>query len=119
MASMNVIAADTEESALRQKELRRRNFTRALFSRQGQKLTDEEVLEVLNTPQGAHVDQMFTYAAVGTPDVVKNGVEEFAALTQVDEIITAHHCESGDARIRSLALLAQTMHLSPRETVLQ
>lgn len=119
MASMNVIAADTEESALRQKELRRRNFTRALFSRQGQKLSDEEVLEVLNTPQGAHVDQMFTYAAVGTPDVVRSGVQDFAALTQADEIITAHHCESGTARIRSLELLAQTMALTPRQPVLQ
>ena len=119
MASMNVIAADTEESALRQKELRRRNFTRALFSRQGQKLSDEEVIEVLNSPQGAHVDQMFTYAAVGTPDVVKAGVENFAALTQADEIITAHHCESGSARIRSLELLAQTMCLTPRQAVLQ
>jgi luciferase family oxidoreductase group 1 len=119
MASMNVIAADTEESAQRQKELRRRNFTRALFSRQGQKLSDEEVIEVLKTPQGAHVDQMFTYAAVGTPDVVKAGVEDFAALTQADEIITAHHCESGTARIRSLELLAQTMSLTPRQPVMQ
>jgi luciferase family oxidoreductase group 1 len=119
MASMNVIAADTEESALRQKELRRRNFTRALFSRQGQKLTDEEVLEVLNTPQGAHVDQMFTYAAVGTADVVKAGIEEFAELTQANEIITAHHCESGTARIRSLEILASATRLSPREPVLQ
>jgi luciferase family oxidoreductase group 1 len=119
MASMNVIAADTEESALRQKELRRRNFTRALFSRQGQKLSDEEVIEVLKTPQGAHVDQMFTYAAVGTPDVVKAGVEDFAALTQADEIITAHHCESGTARVRSLELLAQTMSLTPRQPVMQ
>jgi luciferase family oxidoreductase group 1 len=119
MASMNVIAADTEESALRQKELRRRNFTRALFSRQGQKLTDEEVLEVLNTPQGAHVDQMFTYAAVGTADVVKAGIDEFAELTQANEIITAHHCESGSARIRSLEILASAARLSPREPVLQ
>jgi alkanesulfonate monooxygenase SsuD/methylene tetrahydromethanopterin reductase-like flavin-dependent oxidoreductase (luciferase family) len=118
MASFNVIAADTQESALRQKELRRRNFTRALFSRQGQSLTDDEVAEVLNTPQGAHVDQMFTYAAVGTTDVVKAGIEEFAALTQANEIITAHHCESGNARIRSIELLAEATHLAPREPAL-
>jgi hypothetical protein len=51
--------------------------------------------------------------------VVKAGVEDFAALTQADEIITAHHCESGTARIRSLELLAQTMLLTPRQPVMQ
>ncbi|CAB4617562.1 unannotated protein [freshwater metagenome] len=74
-------------------------------------------MEVLNTPQGAHVDQMFTYAAVGTADVVKAGIDDFAALTQANEIITAHHCESGLARIRSLEILAHATALAPREPV--
>ena len=43
IASMSVIAADTEESASAQFERRKRSFARRIFGRPGQPLTDEQV----------------------------------------------------------------------------
>ena len=43
-------------------------LVRGLFGRPGAALTDEEVDAILRSPQGAQVDQMLTYTAVGTPD---------------------------------------------------
>jgi alkanesulfonate monooxygenase SsuD/methylene tetrahydromethanopterin reductase-like flavin-dependent oxidoreductase (luciferase family) len=106
MASINVIAADTDESAQAQLQIRRRSFTKGLYSRQGHTLTEEEIDQILNAPQGSHVDHMFTYSAVGTPDVVKQKVTEFQSVLQADEILTVHHCSSGSNRVRSLELLA-------------
>src|SRR4051812_11757417 len=71
IAAVNVIAADTESAAQGHFEHRRRTFARSLFSRPGHKLDDEELEFVLRSPQGAHVDQMLTYTALGTPDTVK------------------------------------------------
>src|SRR3954468_1850695 len=70
IAAVNVIAADTESAAQAHFEHRRRTFARSLFSRPGHKLNDEELEFVLRSPQGAHVDQMLTYTALGTPDAV-------------------------------------------------
>ena len=44
---------------------------RGLFSRPGSELTDEDVEALLRSAQGAHIDQMLTYTAVGTPDAVR------------------------------------------------
>ena len=106
MASINVIAADTDESAQTQLQVRRRSFTKGLYSRQGHTLTEDEIDQILNAPQGSHVDHMFTYAAVVTADIVKQKIDEFQAVIQANEIITVHHCSSGANRVRSLELLA-------------
>ena len=115
MASINVIAADTDESAQSQLQTRRRSFTRGLYSRQGHTLTDDQVEQLLNDPRGAHVDQMLTYSAVGTPEVVKTYVENFQSAINADEIITVHHCDSSDNRVRSLELLAEVSGLLIRQ----
>lgn len=80
IAGVNVIAADDDETAQRQLHLTRRARVRSLFRRGGQRLTDEEADEVLDSPQAMYVDQMMTYTAVGTPDVAKAFLDDFAAL---------------------------------------
>lgn len=112
MAAMGVIAADTQESAQRQFERRRRGFVRYRLSRPGMpKLTDDEVDAFLRTPQAASIDEMFTYSAVGTSNRVMSLVKEFQAATGVDEVITSHHAENTESRIRSLELLAEAAGL--------
>lgn len=114
MAAMGVIAADTEASALRQFERRRRGFVRHRISRPGMpRLTDEEVDAFLRTPQAASIDEIFTYSAVGTADRVISLVQEFQEATGVDEVITSHHAENTASRLRSLELLADAAGLTP------
>jgi luciferase family oxidoreductase group 1 len=111
IASMSIIAADTEESALAQLDRRKRSFARRIFGRPGNPLSDEQLEAVLNSPQASYLDEVFTYSAVGTPSMVKTKLDEFQALTQADEIITVHHADGTPSRLRSIELLAQVANL--------
>jgi luciferase family oxidoreductase group 1 len=108
IAAVNVLASDSREESQRQLEVRRRMLVRALFSRPGHTFTDEEVEVVLGSPQGAHIDQMLTYTAAGTADVVKAYLDEFRAHADADELILAHQGDSAAARLRSLEIVAET-----------
>jgi luciferase family oxidoreductase group 1 len=111
LAAVNVLAADTEDEARRQLELRRRTLVRALFSRPGQRLRDEDIDLVLGSPQGMHVDQMLTYTAAGTADAVKAYLDEFRAHADADELIVVHQGDTAASRLRSLELVAETAGL--------
>ncbi|MDQ3311174.1 MAG: LLM class flavin-dependent oxidoreductase [Actinomycetota bacterium] len=113
IAGVNVIAADDDETAQRQLHLTRRARVRSLFRRGGQRLTDEEADEVLDSPQAMYVDQMMTYTAVGTPDVANAFLDDFAALAGADELMVIHHGDSIEHRLRSLELLAKAADLTP------
>jgi luciferase family oxidoreductase group 1 len=108
IAAVNALASDDEAESQRQLEARRRMLVRALFSRPGHSFADEEVEAILRSPQGAHVDQMLTYTAAGTPEKVKAYLEEFRAHADADELIVAHQGDSAAARLRSLEIVAET-----------
>ena len=103
----NVVAADTEAEARRTLEASRRARVRNLFSRGQQRLNDDEVEAILRSPQAAHIDQMLTYSAVGTPDTVVAWLDEFQRDTGADELIVVHHATSVAGRLRSVELLAE------------
>lgn len=106
IAGVNVIAADTEDEARRQLEVRRRTVARVLFNRGGRRLDDDEVEALLRTPHARQLEQMFTYTALGTPETVGPYLDEFRAHAEADELIVAHQGDSVAARLRSLELLA-------------
>ena len=113
IAGVNVIAADDDETAQRQLHLTRRARVQSLFRRGGQqRLTDEEADQVLDSPQAMHVDQMMTYTAVGTPDVVTTYLDDFADLAGADELMVVHQGDSIERRLRSLELLAMAADLA-------
>lgn len=102
----SVIAADTEDDARRQFERRRRTFAKALFSPPGNRMTDEQAEELLSSPRGSYLNHVFRYSAVGTADDVVAKLDAFAEHTGANEIITAHHADRTESRVRSIALLA-------------
>lgn len=112
IAGVNVVAADTDAEARVHLEGTRRARVRNLFSRDDQPLTDAEVDSVLRSPQAAHIDQMLTYSAVGTPDSVVAYLDEFQRHTGADELIVVHHATSVAGRLRSVQLLAEAAGLS-------
>jgi len=111
IAALSVMAADTDEQAQVQLELRRRAWVRAMFGRGRAPLTEAQVDDILASPQSAMVDQMFTYTALGTMDQVREYVDGFQQHTQADEIMTVHQAVSAEFRLRSLELLAQAVDL--------
>jgi luciferase family oxidoreductase group 1 len=108
IAGVNVIAADTSAEARQQLQDSRRTRAVALFGR-GQSLTDEQADQLLAQGAAQHVDQMLTYAAVGTPAEVGGYLDGFLKTADADELIVAHQAPTTEARLRSVTLLAETM----------
>jgi luciferase family oxidoreductase group 1 len=108
IAGVGVIAAETAESAAEQLEAARRIRARAIFGR-GRRLSEEEIEGLLNAPEGAAVDEMLTYTAVGTAEVAAAYLAEFATTSDADELITVHYSDSVANRLRSVELLAAAM----------
>lgn len=106
MAAVNVIASDSDEDAERQFVDVRRARVGRFLARRGQELSDEQIDELMATPQGQQVAQMMHYSAVGTAETVARYVREFAHAAEVDEVITAHASATIDERLRSVDLLA-------------
>ena len=108
IAGVNVIAADTAAQAQDHLQAVRRTVAVALFGR-GQSFTDDEADLLVRQGAGQHVDQMFTYAAVGTPHEVADYLEGFRTVADADELITAHQARSPEGRLRSVTLTAEAM----------
>ncbi len=106
IAGVGVIAAEDEESAAAQLEATKRARARNIFSRGGQRLSDEDITRLLESPQAAAVEEMLTYTAVGTAAQVSEYLAKFGAETGADELITVHYSDSVANRVRSVELLA-------------
>lgn len=106
MAGVNVFAAEDRDEAEAQRQVSYRNRARALVSR-GRNFTDAEIDAFLASPNGHHLSAMAKYTAVGTEDEVRAYLEEFAASTGADELITVHHAVRVADRIRSVELTAK------------
>jgi luciferase family oxidoreductase group 1 len=118
IAGVNVIAADTASAAQEQLQTIRRRRAISLFRRgrrgmEGEHLTDEQADQLLAAGLGAHVDQMLTYSAVGTPAQVSDFLDGFIRHTEADELIVAHQALSIEDRLRSVTLLAEAMQTVP------
>ncbi len=112
IAGVNVLAADRDAEALRQLERRRRVVARAIFSRPGLPIAEEDVDEVLRGPRGRHVDQMLAHTAAGIPDAVAAFLADFRRYADADELMTVHGADTAEGRLRSLELVAGTAGLA-------
>ncbi|HET9154502.1 MAG TPA: LLM class flavin-dependent oxidoreductase [Solirubrobacterales bacterium] len=108
IAGVGVIAAETAASAATQLAAARRVRARALFGR-GRKLSEEDITAVLESPQAIAVDEMLAYTATGLPDEVAAYLQQFAADTGADELMTVHYSDTVANRLRSVELLAQAL----------
>ena len=104
IAGVNVVVADTADDAQEQFRAAMRSRVTFLLGR-GQTFSDEEADAILASPAGHHVQQMVTYAAVGTPTEVGDYLEDFAKRADADELITAHQSPNAAGRLRSVELL--------------
>jgi luciferase family oxidoreductase group 1 len=113
IAGVNVIAADTTAAAREQLQSIRRLRAISLYGRQfgasELDLSDEQADQILAAGAGAHVDEMLTYTAAGTPDEVAEYLDGFRRLTAADELITVHQAPTGEGRLRSVTLLAEAL----------
>ena len=106
IAGVNVVASEDGDDARTQFADARRQRVRALIARgpAARSYSDAEIDAFLTTPEGAGIAAMMSKAAVGTPDEVRAGLEEFAREARADELITVHPSLDPEDRIRSVAL---------------
>ena len=108
MAAVNVVAADTVDDAAAHLLDARRSRVRALLA-QGRPMADAEADALLASPAGRQVDQMFSYAAVGTTAQVREYLEAFVRHADADELVLAHQPTTTEGRLRSVALAARAL----------
>jgi luciferase family oxidoreductase group 1 len=108
IAGVNVIAANTQADAADQFDRAKRARVRAL-ARPGRHLTDAEIDAVLASAEGAQIQDMMRYSAVGRPEQVRDYLEDFAASADADELIVALQSPGAEARLQSAALVATEM----------
>ncbi len=112
IAGLTAIVADTTSSAQDQFLAAKRHRASAMFGR-GRALSDAEADAVLASPAGQHVEEMMTYAAVGTPAEARAYVYGFAQHAGADELIVVHQSPTTEARLRSVELLADSLQHAP------
>lgn len=110
IAGVNVIAADSAAEAQELFQAVKRARV-SLFFGGGREFTDDEADLILDSAQGQHVPQMMRYSAVGTPEMVREYLDEFTAHADADELIVAHQSTGIESRLRSVELLAQVAGL--------
>jgi luciferase family oxidoreductase group 1 len=108
IAGVNALAADTTAQAQEQLAASRRVRAVGLFGR-GLPYSDDYADQLLAQGAAHHVDQMLTYAAVGTPAEVRDYLEGFAKTADADELIVAHQAPTTEGRLRSVTLTAEAM----------
>jgi luciferase family oxidoreductase group 1 len=112
IAGVNVVAADSEDEARAQhRSVVRSRVARMLGGRR--RFTDEELDELVRSPQGQHVAGMMRYSAVGDPAAVSAYLTEFTGHADADELMVVHASPTGETRLRSLDLLADAWDLRP------
>src|SRR5215210_6373733 len=89
IAGVNVVAADDEQDAQDQFRSVVRSRVARMLGR-GRRFTDDELDELLRSPQGEHLAQMMRYSAVGAPEAVRGYLDWFADHADADELVVVH-----------------------------
>lgn len=106
IAAVNVTASDSAADAARQTELVHRARVRALLGRQGRTLTEEQLDNVMASPQGQQIVGMLRYTAQGTGEQVAEYLENFAAHAKADELMVSFQSPTHDEAVRAMEIVS-------------
>ncbi len=108
MAGVNVFAAESDEEARRLFTSVQRAFTDLLRGTPGPYRPPLDDIEAYWSPRERdHVTRMLRHSVVGGPETVRAGLESFAALTGVEELMVVSAIHDHEARVRSFEILAE------------
>jgi luciferase family oxidoreductase group 1 len=108
MVGVNIIAADTDAEAKRLFTSLQQAFVNIRRGQPAPLPPPVDVGALTLTPMDElGLAQMLSYSIVGSPDVVRQGLEKVAAQTAADEIIVASQIFDHEARLRSYDIAIQ------------
>ena len=122
IAGVNVIAADNAAAAQQHLLSVRRVRAIGLFGKQlgitpGTEVSDDQADRVLAAGAAAHIDEMLTYTAAGTPDEVRGYLDDLLKFTGADELMTVHPAPTADDRLRSVACSPRPCRKIPPDVI--
>ena len=110
MAVVNVFAADTDTAAQRLSTSMQQAFAAVVTGKPGRlKPPVDDINTVLDARQIAAVESRLTYAAIGGVETVRSKLQEFIALTGVDEVMVTGMIFDIEDRVRSLEVTAEAV----------
>src|SRR4030095_3557260 len=102
MAGVNVFAADTDAGARRLFTSAQQQFTNMVRNRRGKLQPPIDDIETYWTLQEKpHVPEIVKFPIAAAPQPVRRGLDEFIAMTGVDELIVVSAIYDHAARLRS------------------
>jgi len=108
MAGINVVAADTDEEARRLFTTVQQSFTNLLRGTGGQmQPTIDDIETYWNEFEKFQASRMLKYSVIGSPTTVRKGLDEFVAISKVDELMVVTSVYELSARIRSYEILSK------------
>ena len=111
--SVNVIAVDDPASiAAQQRRFLRTEIRKVLDRPNLAPVSDSQVDEFIASPRGSQLAGMFEHTIVGTPDAVRQRLQELADRTRADEVVIVPQATDPDDRIRSVQLTGESMAAS-------
>src|SRR5699024_3364219 len=105
IAGVNVTGADTQEEANELFEQVCFNRVRTMVGR-GRYLTDEQVEQIVASPQGQQVLDMLSFSAIGTIHDIREYLTNFLELASADELMISLQGTPRATTLRSLEILA-------------
>ena len=117
-AGVNVVVAETSDAAISDREnVKRRRVGSFLGRGRGdRRFTDDELDDLVTSPQGLQIIGMMRHTAVGTPATIGSQLEDFRQYADADELIVVHNATSIEGRLRSVHLLADAYLTEPTST---
>ena len=108
MVGVNVVAADTDEEALRLFTTVQQSFTNLVRGAPGKLQPPIADIEEYWTPAEKHqAARMLRHSIVGSPETVRRDLAAFVALTKADELMVVSSLYDHPARVSSYELVAE------------
>ena len=108
MLGFNIIAADTDDEARFLASSMQQAFVNSRSGRPSRLQPPIQDYEQGIMPHEREIiEQVLSCSAVGSPGVVREGLENFIARTGADELMISSHIFSHSARLRSYAITAE------------
>ena len=110
MVGVNVVAAETDEEARRLFTTIQQSFTN-LVRRAGGKIQApiDNIDDYWTSTEKFHASHMLKYSIVGSPETVRQGLQDFLALTSADELMIVTSVYDHHARVRSYEIVARVL----------
>ena len=108
MAGVNVVAADTDEEARRLFTTIQQSFTNLVRGAGGKlQAPIDNIDDYWTSAEKLHASHMLKYSIVGSAETVRQGLEQFLALTAADELMIVASLYDHAARGRSYEIVAE------------